>query len=258
MSRANCFLVTFGLALLPFAAQAECVPELDAGSANQAATAASAAPTEDCLTKPAAPADPAPSADQAPSAAQAPTEAPTQLVVPAASDPAPLIQEVVAAPTGVDPAAGYQKKTEFDNTPYRFNAEKGFTAAEFDAWMASRGIRIATGKPTSTAAAGIALVSDPAIYATVPTAASVGTPSVVATQLIAPLVPALEAAQALAPALAPAPVAAPTPTAALAPVAAPAPAPTPASAPAPAPAFQSAPVATSSAGCSVVGQAAAC
>ncbi len=52
-------------------------------------------------------------------------------------------------------ATGYRKKTEFDNTPYRFNAEKGFTAAEFDAWMAARGIRIATGKPTTAQPAAV-------------------------------------------------------------------------------------------------------
>lgn len=177
MSRANCFLVTFGLALLPFAAHAECAPESDAESANQAATAASAAPTEDCLNTPAAPADPAPSADQAASAAQAPTEAPTQLAVPAASDPASSVQVVAAALTAVDPAAGYQKKTEFDNTPYRFNAEKGFTAAEFDAWMASRGIRIANGKPTSTLAAASVpsteAVPDPAMPTAIPVSAPV-------------------------------------------------------------------------------------
>lgn len=50
-----------------------------------------------------------------------------------------------------DPAAGYRKKTPYDNTPYRFNAQKGFTAAEFDAWMQARGIRIAGGKPAEAA-----------------------------------------------------------------------------------------------------------
>lgn len=60
-------------------------------------------------------------------------------------------QFAVASPpaAGIDPAVGYQKKTQFDNTPYRFNAEKGFTAVEFDAWMQARGIRIATGKPAA-------------------------------------------------------------------------------------------------------------
>jgi hypothetical protein len=170
MGRANRFLVTFGLALLPFAAHAECAPEMDAESANQPATMASAVPAEDCLNTPAAPAAPAPSA------AQAPSEAPTQPAVPAVSDTAPLIQEVVAASASVDPAAGYQKKTEFDNTPYRFNAEKGFTAAEFDAWMASRGIRIATGKPTSTLAAASVPPTDAVPDPATPAAVSVSAP----------------------------------------------------------------------------------
>jgi hypothetical protein len=44
---------------------------------------------------------------------------------------------------------GYQKRTEFDNTPYRFNMKPGekLSAEQFDAWMASRGIRIVRAKP---------------------------------------------------------------------------------------------------------------
>lgn len=47
------------------------------------------------------------------------------------------------------PASGYQKQTEFDNTPYRFNMKPGqkLSADEFEAWMASRGIRIVRAKP---------------------------------------------------------------------------------------------------------------
>lgn len=58
---------------------------------------------------------------------------------------------------------GYQKRTEFDNTPYRFNMKPGqkLSAEEFDAWMASRGIRIVRAKtdavdPTATAPAAAA------------------------------------------------------------------------------------------------------
>ncbi len=43
-----------------------------------------------------------------------------------------------------DPAA-YKPKTEFDNTPWRFNMTqngKRMTADEFDAWMKSRGVRV--------------------------------------------------------------------------------------------------------------------
>lgn len=51
------------------------------------------------------------------------------------------------------PDAGYQKQTEFDNTPYRFNMKPGekMNAAQFDAWMASRGIRIVPAKPAAAA-----------------------------------------------------------------------------------------------------------
>ncbi len=47
--------------------------------------------------------------------------------------------------------AAYKPKTEFDNTPYRFNMEQGkkFSAAEFDAWMKSRGVRIVPAKPAA-------------------------------------------------------------------------------------------------------------
>lgn len=50
-------------------------------------------------------------------------------------------QPAIAAPD-----TGYVKRTEFDNTPYRFNAGTGFTAAEFEAWMKERGIRIVNGR----------------------------------------------------------------------------------------------------------------
>ncbi len=44
--------------------------------------------------------------------------------------------------------AGYVPKTQHDNTPWRFNADsgKGLSAAEFDAWMKSRGVRVARGR----------------------------------------------------------------------------------------------------------------
>ncbi len=46
-----------------------------------------------------------------------------------------------------DPAA-YKAKTAFDNTPWRFDMNqngKRMTAEEFDAWMKSRGVRVAKG-----------------------------------------------------------------------------------------------------------------
>ena len=49
-----------------------------------------------------------------------------------------------------DPAdpATYKPRTEFDNTPWRFNMSqngKNMTADEFSAWMKSRGVRVARG-----------------------------------------------------------------------------------------------------------------
>lgn len=49
----------------------------------------------------------------------------------------------------IDEFAGYAPRTEFDNTPWRFNAGgdgRNFDADEFDAWMKQRGVRIAKGK----------------------------------------------------------------------------------------------------------------
>lgn len=52
-----------------------------------------------------------------------------------------------------DPAA-YKPRTEFDNKPWRFDMSQGgkrMTADEFDAWMKSRGIRVAKGAPGTPA-----------------------------------------------------------------------------------------------------------
>ena len=63
-----------------------------------------------------------------------------------------------------DAFAGYKPKSQFDNTPYRFNMEKGkkFNAEEFDAWMKSRGVRVATGKVVAPAPAAAAPAAAPA------------------------------------------------------------------------------------------------
>ena len=54
------------------------------------------------------------------------------------------------APSVVNPGdpAAYKPRTEFDNTPWRFNMSqngKNMTADEFSAWMKSRGVRVARG-----------------------------------------------------------------------------------------------------------------
>lgn len=54
----------------------------------------------------------------------------------------------------IDPAT-YKPKTEFDNTPWRFDMNqngKRMTADEFDAWMKSRGVRVARGNTVPAAA----------------------------------------------------------------------------------------------------------
>ena len=60
-----------------------------------------------------------------------------------------------------DPAT-YKPRTQFDNTPWRFNMSqngKNMTADEFSAWMKSRGVRVARG---SNAQAPVATPPTPA------------------------------------------------------------------------------------------------
>jgi len=61
-----------------------------------------------------------------------------------------------------DSYAGYAKKTEFDNTPWRFEGKPGqrFSAEEFDAWMKSRGVRVAKGRAVDPAAEASGKVSE--------------------------------------------------------------------------------------------------
>ena len=54
----------------------------------------------------------------------------------------------------IDPAT-YKPKTQFDNTPWRFDMNqngKRMTAEEFDAWMKARGVRVAKGAAPAAAA----------------------------------------------------------------------------------------------------------
>ncbi|WP_342317102.1 hypothetical protein [Lysobacter sp. FW306-1B-D06B] len=79
----------------------------------------------------------------------------------AAAKPAAKAEEAKAAEPAKEETANlnpneYKPKTQFDNTPYRFNMHqngKKMTAEEFDAWMKSRGIRVAKGAPASGGAA---------------------------------------------------------------------------------------------------------
>ncbi|GAA5080947.1 hypothetical protein [Lysobacter panacisoli] len=54
-----------------------------------------------------------------------------------------------AMPSATDPAA-YKPKTQYDNTPWRFDMNqngKRMTAEEFDAWMKAKGVRVVKARP---------------------------------------------------------------------------------------------------------------
>lgn len=74
----------------------------------------------------------------------------------------------MAAPAAAATAdAAYKPKTQFDNGPWRFDMNqngKRMTAEEFDAWMKSRGVRVAKGnvvKPAAAAAPEAAPAAQP-------------------------------------------------------------------------------------------------
>jgi hypothetical protein len=75
----------------------------------------------------------------------------------------PAAAPASAMPSAND-AAAYKPKTQFDNTPWRFDMNqngKKMTAEEFDAWMKAKGVRVAKGKggavaPAVTAPAPVA------------------------------------------------------------------------------------------------------
>ncbi len=53
-----------------------------------------------------------------------------------------------AATANANDPSGYKPKTQYDNTPWRFDMNqngKRMTAEEFDAWMKARGVRVAKG-----------------------------------------------------------------------------------------------------------------
>jgi hypothetical protein len=83
------------------------------------------------------------------------------------------VAKAMPAPSAIkadDPAA-YKPKTEFDNTPWRFDMSqngKRMTADEFSAWMQSRGVRVAKG--ATPAAAATPPAATPAADGTVPAA----------------------------------------------------------------------------------------
>jgi len=69
-----------------------------------------------------------------------------------------------------DNPAAYKPRTQYDNTPWRFNMSqngKNMTADEFSAWMKARGVRVAKGNGAAAA---------PAASSAVPTAAPSAVP----------------------------------------------------------------------------------
>jgi hypothetical protein len=90
------------------------------------------------------------------------------------------VAKAMPAPTAIDPndPSVYKPKTEFDNTPWRFDMSqngKRMTAEEFDAWMKARGVRVARGAaPAAVPAAAPASApgtppgTQPTVPATVP------------------------------------------------------------------------------------------
>ena len=77
------------------------------------------------------------------------------------------VANALPAPTpgsGIIDPATYKPKTEFDNTPWRFNMSqngKQMTADEFSAWMKARGVRVAKGgTPPAPPAAVPAIPAD--------------------------------------------------------------------------------------------------
>ncbi len=96
------------------------------------------------------------------------------------------VAKAIPAPSALDPndPAAYKPKTEFDNTPWRFDMSqngKRMTADEFDAWMKARGVRVAGRKPAPMAAAPVVPGATPAPTASPasqPTTPSQMTPTV--------------------------------------------------------------------------------
>jgi len=83
------------------------------------------------------------------------------------------LASIIPAPGVVDPAnpAAYKPRTEFDNTPWRFNMSqdgKNMTADEFSAWMESRGVRVARGATPAPAPATPAATTTPGELPTPP------------------------------------------------------------------------------------------
>lgn len=102
-----------------------------------------------------------------------------EMAVVTSSDPyCQSVDQVLARLRAPVPAAGaYKPLTKDDNSPWRFDMSQNgrrMTAAEFDAWMKAKGIRVAKGKAVVPAAEAAV----PAATPTTGTAPTTGTPPV--------------------------------------------------------------------------------
>ena len=93
--------------------------------------------------------------------------------LPAASPGTPAANGVI------DPAT-YKPKTQFDNTPWRFDMNqngKRMTAEEFDQWMKARGVRVAKGGGAAAAPAATTPAAGTAPAGTAPGTTPSNTPA---------------------------------------------------------------------------------
>ena len=85
------------------------------------------------------------------------------------------VANIAPLPGTVEPGspAAYKPRTEFDNTPWRFNMSqngKNMTADEFSAWMKSRGVRVARGANAQVPAEAAPTPAQPATTGQAPPA----------------------------------------------------------------------------------------
>ena len=111
-------------------------------------TVATGVPTTIATGVPAAVAPAIPAPPGAVPSVSATTSAPATLPPGAQSTTATIPAPATPATGAVIDPATYQKRTEFDNTPWRFNMEQNgqrMTPDDFAAWMEARGVRVAKG-----------------------------------------------------------------------------------------------------------------
>lgn len=136
-------------------ADPEPVPSEQATQAQETTTASGqsaegqAAPVQDAPAQP-TPAPTAPAPAGMPPGSIAPAAAPGTPAASGTAAPGGVVPPGSAPGSAAPAADAYVPQTEFDNTPHRFNMTqdgKQMSADDFDAWMRSRGYRVAKGAP---------------------------------------------------------------------------------------------------------------